>query len=133
MHNRYEILGEQSEEDDPEMLWTRLSDSLCQASEVIPQKRKRRRGNKWITDEIFDLMDQRRLFKYSDANRYKEINKQIKIKCNVAKERRLNQECAEIELLATRDTRLMHSRIAEITRRRKWTTGKAIKDKDGKI
>ena len=102
--NRYDLLGDQFEEDDPDQLWMRLSNSQCQASDVIPQKRKRRRGNKWITDEIFELMDQRRLLKDSNPNGYKEINKQIKRKCNIARERWLDQECAEIERLATRDT-----------------------------
>ena len=36
-------------------------------------------------------------------------------------------------MLATRDTELMHSRISEITTRRKWTTGKAIKDVERKV
>ena len=91
MQNRYEILGLQWEEDDPEQFWTILSDYLCQTNETVPRKRRRRRGNKWTTNEIFELMDQRRLLQDNNLTRYKEINKQIKRECNIMEEQWFNR------------------------------------------
>ena len=87
-------------------------------------------GNKWITVEIFELIDQRRLLKCCDLNRYNEINKQIKVECRTSKKRWLKWEGADIDMLAARDTQLMYSRIADITRKIKGTTGKANKDNE---
>ena len=72
VHNKYEILRDQciEEREEPEQLWEMLSTALQEASQnVLPDKRKRRKGNKWITDEIFDLMDERRKAKNSNERR----------------------------------------------------------------
>ena len=50
-------------------------------------------------------------FKDRNADRYDEINRQIKTRCNEAKEPWLNRQCQEIEYLEKRNTREMHSKV----------------------
>ena len=132
--NKYESLRDECVEEGPEQVWESLSTALQQAcQEVVPERRKRRKGNKWITEEIFELMDERRRNKNTNEDRYKSLNRQVKRECNKAREQWLDKECEEIESLSSRDTQIMYSRIGELTGKRRWKTGKAIKDNEGKV
>ena len=134
VRSKYEVLIDQCEEEGPDQLWDSLSTALRDAcQEVVPERRKRRRGNRWITEEIFALMDERRRNKNINENRYKYLNRQVKRECNKAKEEWLNKECEEIESLSSIDTQLMYSRIAEVTGKRKWKIGKAVKSREGRV
>ena len=129
VENRYDILRDECDENDPGQEWQRLSDAIEEGNQnVLPEKR-RRRENKWITDEIFELMDKRRDAKGRRDNEYKEL---IKKKCIEAKEKWLDEQCIEIEDLEKRNSRIMYDRIREITKKRS-SHGSAIKDKDGKV
>lgn len=95
--NRYEILRDECDENDPGQQWQRLSDAIDEGNQNVLPERRRRRKNKWITDEIFDLMDERRAAKGRNDNEYRELNRQIKKKCIEAKEKWLDEQCKEIE------------------------------------
>lgn len=59
-----------------------------------PERIKRK---PWITNEILDLMDERRRLKNTDAQKYRTIHKEIQKKIKEAKEKQLLEECLEIE------------------------------------
>ena len=54
------------------------------ASEVLPKAR--RKNNKGITNEILDLIEERRNSKGRESRKYKELNDVIKSKCKEAKD-----------------------------------------------
>ena len=133
VENKYQMLRDECDENDPGQQWKRLSDAIEEGNQkVLPEKRRRRKNN-WITEEIFELMDERRAAKGRDNNIYRELNRQIKRKCREAKEKWLDEQCKEIEDLEKRDTRMMYNKIREITQKKGSINGRAIKDKDGKV
>ena len=70
------------------------------ASEEIPVKEKKSR-NKWLTQEILDLMKKRQKIKPRDSREYKDLDKDIKKRCLEAKESWWNRQCQEIEMEPT--------------------------------
>ncbi|GFR88638.1 RNA-directed DNA polymerase from mobile element jockey-like [Elysia marginata] len=87
---------------------------------------------KWMTEEILELMEKRRLAKPNKV-RHKEINKEIKRKCDQAKEKWLNEQCEEIEKELYKEPKAMYKRTQEITGRKANSKSGCIKSKDGSI
>ena len=63
--------------------------------------------------------------------RHKEINKEIKRKCDQAKEKWLNEQCEEIETELYKEPKAMYKRIQKITGRKANSKTGCIKSKDG--
>ena len=81
--------------------------------------------------EILDLMDKRTV-KQSYVEEYKRLDKEIKLRCNEAKDKWLNVKCEELESLEKKDTQLMHCRIKQLSNKNKNANTNCIKAKDGK-
>ena len=117
---------------DVEQRWVKLKDALTQsATETVPTM-KTTGKRKWMTEEILELMEKRRLAKPNKV-RDKEINKEIKRKCGQAKEKWLNEQCEEIETELYKEPKAMYKRIQEITGRKASSKTGYIKSKDGSI
>ena len=86
-----------------------------------------------MTDEIIEMMDQRRAAKKENEGKYKELNKKIKKKCNKEKENWLNSKCENIEALKNKDARNMCQEIKEITGKKGCVSNGCIKAKDGSM
>ena len=86
-----------------------------------------------MTNDILEMMEERRKLKGQDETRYEVLNKQVKKKCTEAKEAWLNEQCKEIEELSKRDSQKMYDRVKLLTGKKRLRTGNAIKKKDGKI
>ena len=56
------------------------------ATEVVIPKERGRRDKVWITDEILELMDEKRRVKNVSAERYRQIDRRIKRMCKEKKE-----------------------------------------------
>ena len=96
----------------------------------------KRSENKWMTDEILNLMRERQAISERDSNEYKTANKIIKKKCEEAKHEWLNANCRDIENLKNKNCKLMHKKIKELTNHATNTTcssGGCIKSKDGTV
>ena len=115
VQNKFEILREvTSTEGKLILLKKSIEKSLQEHVPVKPRKEHR----KWMTQEILDLMNERRTSKGNDIQ-YKELNKEIRNKCNEAKEIWLNNKCAQIEANSRYCTKDMHDEIRELTGKRK--------------
>ena len=115
-----------------EQRWVKLKDALTQsATETVPTM-KTTGKRKWMTEEILELMEKRRLAKPNKV-RHKEINKEIKRKCDQAKEKWLNEQCEEIETELYKEPIAMYKRIQEITGGKASSKTGCIKSKDGSI
>ena len=92
--NRFEALAESNEKS----TWELFKEAIVEtAKEVIPT-RKSRKHQKWMTDDILKLMDERRLYKDNDAKKYNQVNAMMKKLCREAKEAWLDKNCVEIEM-----------------------------------
>ena len=90
---------------------------------------------KWMTDDILNLIENRKQFKNSDKDEYNRLNKQINLACKEAKEKWLVNECEEVEQLEKQyKSREMHNKVKELTSKntKKKASG-CIKDKNGNI
>ena len=133
VQNRYEALVGEEEDIGVEEQWKHLQKALVgSAEEILPTVECRSR-KKWMTNDILEIMEERRKLKGQDETRYEVLNKQVKKKCTEAKEAWLNEQCKEIEELSKRDSQKMYDRVKLLTGKKRLRTGNAIKKKDGKI
>lgn len=97
-----------------------------------PERIKRK---PWITNEILDLMDERRRLKNIDAQKYRTIHKEIQKKIKEAKEKQLLEECLEIERYDKMydDSFNMHKKIKEITGTNKKKLSGILKNNRGEV
>ena len=86
---------------------------VCSAKNHIPVT-KRKKDKKWMTPEILDLMEERRKAK-ADIQKYRELDKQVKKRCNEAKEHWINTQCEEIEANNGVNRKIVHQKIKEVT------------------
>jgi len=81
--------------------WELLKTKIIRVGEEIVGVRKNRARKGWITEEILQLMDERRGFKNSQdvegKNRYRVLRNSITKKCREAKENWLREKCKDIE------------------------------------
>src|SRR5579872_7558784 len=98
------------------------------ANNLLP-KLSQRSKNKWMTEEILNLMKERQTINERDSTEYKAVNKVIKKKCEEAKDEWINANCKEIETLKNKNSKMMHKKIKELTRHTTCTSGGCIKRK----
>lgn len=99
--------------------------------ESIPDlKQALRKKKTWMTDEILNLMDQRRRYKNQDEIRYNNLNKEIRRKIRDAKSLWIEGKCNEIEELERKhDSFNLHKKVKEMTNlNRKPRTGNLINE-----
>ena len=87
-----------------------------------------------MTQEILELMDERRMLKNNNTQ-YQELNKVIRKKSNEAKEMWLSNKCSQIEANSLKKcTKKMHDETRELTGRRKsCPRGRCIRSVDGSM
>ncbi|GFN75271.1 RNA-directed DNA polymerase from mobile element jockey-like [Plakobranchus ocellatus] len=101
------------------------------ATEVIP-KVKRKANQKWMTEEILNLMEESRCAK-GNKEKYEQINKKVQEKCNMSKENWINEKCKEIEQQRKHAPQTMYRNIEEITGKRTFLSTGCIKAMNGDI
>ena len=90
------------------------------------------RKQKWMTNEILDLMTERSKYR-RDSHKYKEADKKIKLKCKEAKEKYMNDQCEELYNLQKKTISLLYNKLRTMHKRKTRAANKAIKNKSGKI
>ena len=126
------VLSNGNNSTETEILWEQMKSAIMKSAEdTIPTAPKIKK-NKWMTDHILQLMEQRRT-KKSNPSEYKSINKVIRRECAEAKEKWLNEQCIEIENKLNINTRLAHQKINEITGKSRCSSSSCIKSKNGTI
>ena len=134
VRNRYERLAALIEEDEGvDGDWRLLQESLTEAAEELVPKEQQGRRQEWMTQDILDLMEERRVEKIKATNRYKELDRLIRRKCKERKEEWLHEKCDELEQLERVDARLMAEKIREVTGKRGPTRSTIIKDANGNL
>ena len=127
--NKFELLEEIQDINEK---WTKLKEAITEsAKEIIPKKQQKAK-KKWMTKEILDLMETRRVNKDSKEE-YEKLHKQIRTKCKEAKEIWLEEQCEEIENSHNQNTADMYKKIKDLTKKSSNPATGCIKAKDGQI
>lgn len=134
--NNQELIGNDVEKD-----WSTIKTSISKISRENLKGKPQTTKKSWMTNEIIDLMEQRRAAK-NNKNLYKELQKTVRQKIRQAKAQKLTEQCTEIEELEAKyDAFNMYKKIKEaagINNKRKAgqlhnDQGKAIPDLEGKL
>jgi len=133
VQNRYAVLKAEVDGGSAEEEWNILAEAIRHGvQEVIPDNRRRKK-KPWMTEEILEMMDERRQLKGRDEVQYRIKNREIHRECNRKKEQWLNEQCEEVEELCRTHQHSRYEKIKELTQKRKWNKGGAIKKKDGTV
>ncbi|GFO42831.1 endonuclease-reverse transcriptase [Plakobranchus ocellatus] len=129
VQNKFEALGDAQE---VEQQWENFKSAIMEAAtEVIP-KVKRKAKQKWIAEEILNMMEERRCAK-GNKEKYEQIHKKVQEKCNMSKENWINEKCKEIEQQPKHAQQTMYRNIEEITGKRTFLSTGYIKAMNGDI
>lgn len=111
-NNLYNI----TEDDErPEDLWNNLKHNLIKAITDHTHKNKTSKRKIWMTEEILDLMERRRIAK-GNTQEYRQLQQRIKKEIRLAKEKWMREQCEEMESMMTRhDSFNVHRKIREIS------------------
>ena len=129
VRNRYNTLEPVQDLEDR---WKNLKESIIQsAEETIPPVKKTSK-KKWMTEDILQLMEKRRLSK-NNKEEYEKIGKEITEKCNAGKEKWFDERCQEIESRHVANDNNMYKNIEEVTGIRTCSAAGCLKSKEGNI
>ena len=113
--------------------WNIIRGGICHAMDEVLPKRERKKKKKWMTEEIMNMMEERRkLDRRSQV--YRDTEKEIKKKCKRAKEQWFEEHCAEIESDEKRhNMKSLHGNIKKLKDLKAGVKpgGSCIKDKNG--
>lgn len=116
-----EMLNITASEEDPMEKWNKTKQIIGNTCEEH-LKRTCNKKNKWMTDEILQLMDNRRSHKGKDPDKYRQIHRTIRGKIKEAKEKWLEERCKEIEELEGKyDYHNMYKQIRDMVTQRNKT------------
>ena len=79
--------------------WTAVKQSIKSSLNAVLPRKANRKKQKWMTDHILNLMENRKQFKYSDKDEYNKLNKQINVACKEDKEKWFVNQCEDVEQL----------------------------------
>ncbi|GFS27117.1 RNA-directed DNA polymerase from mobile element jockey-like [Elysia marginata] len=123
------FLGELEE---PEEQWHQLKTAITKAAtEEIPPTERRAR-QRWMTNEILEIMDKRKQVK-NDKDAYETLHKQIRKKCDEAKEKWLNEKCKNMDLCGKRKPHMIYKNTEEMVGRKTCSSTGCLKAKNGNI
>ena len=134
--NRFETLEreEAMEEEDVNIMWTRVKEILQDAAEKYVPKKLARKTTPWLSEEAIKVATERREAKKTgNKERVKVLNRTFQKKAREDKENHLNEMCRELEEDGKKGrTKEMFAKIKKITKTAAPRMG-SLKTKDGKI
>lgn len=132
VRNRYNELQDEGEEYEVEGKWKNLQQVLLGAVEELVPCERRRAKQRWMTEEILNLMDERRSLK-GNPDRYRELDIEVKRRCKERKEEWLKERCDEVEQLERVNSKQMYEKVREISGNKRPTKSSTIKDEQGNV
>lgn len=128
-----ETAGKTSVENEWGRWKTALKDT---AKEVIEKRTDARKNQRWMNDEIMQMITERREIRDRDSTEYKTKNKEIRKKCREAKKRWYEEKCKTIEELQKKGkVHEMHREIKYMmkTQKKKRATIPVIENAAGEL
>ena len=109
------------------------------ATKTIGQEKCKKPRKPWITTEMVEKMEERRMWKHVDTDegrkKYKSLNNQLRRVTDKAKEKWWTEQCEELEMLERNGKiDLMYRRASQLTGARKLNCQSTqILNKDGRV
>lgn len=114
--------------------WQKAKDTINAVTTEKLIKSEAEFKQKWMTDEILQMMNERRKLKTIDPTGYRTIHKEIRKRIKAAKEDWLKEQCEEMERYERQhDSFQLFKKIKEITRSGSKTLHNALEDRNGNI
>ncbi|GFO36321.1 endonuclease-reverse transcriptase [Plakobranchus ocellatus] len=129
VQNKFEALRDAEE---VEQQWENFKSAIMEAATEMIPKVNRKAKQKWMTEEILNLMEERRCAK-GNKEKYEQIHKKVQGKCNMSKENWINEKCKEIEQQRKHAPQTMYRNIEEITGKRTVLSTGFLKVMNGDI
>jgi len=116
-----------------ESQWKAFTSTIAKAAEdnIPKEENNQSQSSHWMTTEIKELMEQRRLLK-RDQEQYNIVNREIQKKCREAKENWLEEMCQKVEHVSL-NPKEMFKKINIIAGKKDIPKIRYIKAKDGRI
>ncbi|XP_055384420.1 uncharacterized protein LOC129614059 [Condylostylus longicornis] len=115
-------------------IWTETKVVLNQVAKAKLGNQQHITNNKWMTEEIIELMNERRKYRNIDPVKYKQLNGTIQRKIRWAKTEWLNQQCQEIERLQqVHDDFNLHKKLKEASGIYRKKTSSILVNKEDKV
>ncbi|KAI5752717.1 hypothetical protein M8J77_019728 [Diaphorina citri] len=118
--------NEADADEDVNSNWNILKEAITKTAEDVIGKIPFQAKQKWMTQEILEIMEERKKFKNrTDADgkeRYKELRRLVQKKCREKREEFINKECEEAEALERVNSSKFHKKIKDIAGRKKNVT-----------
>lgn len=113
--------------------WEALKNSISKPiQEILGKNKSNNKTKTWMTDEILQMMEERRLHKNKDT--YKGIQREIRKKIRCTKEKWYEGKCSEIEeLMSKNDSFNVHKKVKEMCGIKRTNKSNILLDKNGKI
>ena len=102
MSNRFTALEAAHNEVTPEDLWKGTKTVLLEVARETIGSVKSQKKKKWISDDTYAVIREKREAKGKDKNRYQELKAEVQRKLRVDKQQQLEGMCAELEAANTR-------------------------------
>jgi hypothetical protein len=123
-----------------EETWNCIKTGIMQAAEeVLGCSRRKKKTQKWITQEVLNLSDERRKLSANknqnatSRNQYNRLTRQIKLTAKRDKNNWIAEQCEEAEIFAERnETRELYRKIKELSGKTELKMS-SIKGKDGHV
>ena len=134
VRNRYEALEEEDldgEENEIDKRWRMLETALVETAEKLVPAIEKKKKQKWMTDEILGMMEERR--KAKGTSEYEVLDQRIKGKCKQAKEEWIDNICREIDEMSRNNSPKVYEKIKEIAGKKQTNRGNTIRMKNGDI
>lgn len=133
IERKMETIANSTQREDIEGTWNALKTEITTIQEEDIGFTKNDKKQEWMTQEIINLMDERRKHK-TNPTVYKQINKIIRKKCREAKENWMAAKCQEIEQLQVKyDTFNVHKKVKEMTGRHRKRQETVLRDNNNEI
>lgn len=99
-----------------DMAWNRIKSTMLTAAEQVVGKKEQTAKKPWMTQEIINLMEEKRKSKNTNPQKYIQLKKQVEHQIKGAKERWMEENCREMEELDNRhDYFNLHKKLKELT------------------
>ena len=123
-----------NEDETTESLWQSFRSAITKTEQEQLNSQHPKRHKPWITEEILQLMQERRHYKTTNRKTYKEIHRTIRQKIREAKENWAKEKCEEIERLQLKhDSFNIHKKVKEMAGMSKTRVPQQLRNSNNKI
>lgn len=114
--------------------WEKVHDTLRKIENEEIGLKDRHKQKVWMTNEILQMMEQRRTHKNRNPDKYREINREIKRKIGIAKQIWMEEKCKEIEQLQRKNDHFaIYKKVREVTGKGRKRQTNVLADENNKV